>query len=108
MEEFERLFAQASHFYSAGQVELALDRANFLLHGEVVPITERWRLYELCALCWYQLGDSQKGAAYYRKAIHSTEGLTRNRQRKMYSNYLFMLHYLPDIPDAELAEEHFL
>ena len=108
MEEFERLFAQASHFYSAGQVELALDRANFLLHGEVVPATARWRLYELCALCWYQLGDSQKGAAYYREAIHSTAGLTRERQRKMYSNYLFMLHYLPNLPDAEVIREQFL
>ena len=107
MGQFEERFEQMRKFYNAGQTELALDRVNSLLHSGLLP-QQRWQVYEACGLCWQQLGNIGKAVGWFWQAINSTEGLPPGVQRKIFSNYLFLLHYLPDIRDTDFVRQHFL
>ena len=42
------------------------------------------------------------------KSLNAVEGLQRERQEETLSNFLFNMHYLPDLSDEEMRETYFL
>lgn len=61
-----------------------------------------WRVNELFAACFRQLGDAEGAAAALWRAAQADTVL--RSQREHYSGYLFALHYLPDISAEDLAQ----
>lgn len=65
-----------------------------------------WRIDELYGACFHDLGDMEGAVQAYWQASQHDRFL--RSQMEHFSNYLFALHYLPDIPEEELAQQHFL
>ena len=77
----------------------ALERLKKLL-----PTTqEKWRVHELIGACFHDLADAEGAAqAYFNAAM--TDKYLRS-QRAHFSNYLFALHYLPQLDAETLIRE---
>lgn len=70
----------------------------------VVPEPEQWRIHELYGAVFHDLADAEGAAAAYFRAA-ATDRYLRS-QREHFSNYLFALHYLPNLAADELAGQH--
>ena len=68
-----------------------------------IPLTEEWRIHELYGAIFHDLADAEGAAAAYCRAAQVDRYL--RAQREHYSNYLFALHYLPEISAAVLAQQ---
>ena len=77
----------------------ALERLKKLL-----PTTqEEWRVHELIGACFHDLCDAEGATqAYFNAAM--TDKYLRS-QRSHFSNYLFALHYLPQLDAPTLINE---
>ena len=76
----------------------ALERLKKLL-----PSLEEWRVHELIGACFHDLADAEGAAqAYFNAAM--TDKYLRS-QRAHFSNYLFALHYLPQLDAPTLIHE---
>lgn len=107
MDLFEEEMEKARRFYQRGQYQLALD---FLqrLRQQCAQTVESWQADELSGRCWHALGELEKARIFLWKAIESCTGPYLHHQQLMYSNYLFLLHYLPNVTASELAQQHFM
>ncbi len=101
-QELEALWAAAKT--EDGESLLARLSAFRKIHPHFLEGGEGWRLHELYALAFSHLADGEGvAAAYYRAAM--ADGL-RITQLRHFSNYLFALHYLPDIGPEEMMRQH--
>lgn len=76
----------------------ALERLKKLLHT-----AEEWRVHELIGACFHDLCNAEGAAqAYFNAAM--TDKFLRS-QRAHFSNYLFALHYLPQLNAPTLIHE---
>lgn len=94
---------RAKKFLEEGRAEDALERLKKIL-PTVDPI-DRWRVHELIGAAFYDLADPDGAAQAYFNAAQCDRYLRAQRQH--YSNYLFALHYLPNVDADDLAAEHF-
>lgn len=71
---------------------------------EILPVTnEKWRIHELIGAAFHDLCDPEGAAqAYFNSAC--TDKYLRS-QRSHFSNYLFVLHYLPQLDAKNLINE---
>lgn len=69
-----------------------------------VPADEQWRIHELYGAVFHDLADAEGAAAAYSNAARTDKYL--RSQREHFSNFLFALHYLPDISAADLFQQH--
>ena len=77
----------------------ALERLKELLPNS----TEEWRVHELIGACFHDLCDAEGAVqAYFNAAM--TDKYLRS-QRSHFSNYLFALHYLPQLDAPTLIHE---
>ena len=88
--------------------QLALDRLLHLLQQGVFEPGELWRAYYRLATCYFELLDMEKAADAYWVALNHPEGMPYRLQCDYYSNYLFILHYLPHADRAFLRERNFI
>ncbi len=63
-----------------------------------------WRVHELIGACFHDMADPEGAAQAYFRAAQSDRFLRSQRQH--FSNYLFLLHYLPYLTDEILTEQH--
>ena len=75
----------------------ALERLKILL-----PSSEEWRVHELIGACFHDLADAE-GAAQASFNAAMTDKYLRS-QRAHFSNYLFALHYLPQLDAPTLIK----
>ena len=94
---------RARELLAIGRAEDALDRLKALLPR--VDDFDQWRVHELFGAAFHDLGDADGAAQAYFNAAMTDRYLRAQRQH--FSNYLFALHYLPHVENAELAREHF-
>ena len=86
----------ARKFLDAGKPHDALERLKNLL--PTVDARDEWRVHELIGACFHDLADAE-GAVQASFNAACTDKFLRS-QRSHFSNYLFALHYLPQL-DAE-------
>ena len=86
----------ARKFLDAGKPHDALERLKNLL--PTVDARDEWRAHELIGACFHDLADAE-GAVQASFNAACTDKFLRS-QRSHFSNYLFALHYLPQL-DAE-------
>lgn len=90
---------QARKLLEACKPQEALERLK-----EILPKTsEEWRVHELIGACFHDLCDAQ-GAAQANFNAAMTDKYLRS-QRAHFSNYLFALHYLPQLDAPTLINE---
>ena len=90
---------QARKFLEAGKPQEALERLKKLLPNS----QDKWRVHELIGACFHDLCDAQ-GAAQANFNAAMTDKYLRS-QRAHFSNYLFALHYLPQLDAPTLINE---
>ncbi|MBQ6296488.1 MAG: glycosyl transferase family 41 [Selenomonadaceae bacterium] len=74
-----------------------------LLKAILPTAQEKWRVHELIGACFHDLCDAEGAAqAYFNAAM--TDKFLRS-QRAHFSNYLFALHYLPQLDAPTLIHE---
>lgn len=83
----------AKKLLTAGKPREALDRLKTLLPS--VDADNQWRVHELIGACFHDLADAEGAAQAYFNAA-TTDKYLRS-QRAHFSNYLFALHYLPQL-----------
>ena len=89
----------ARKFLYAGKPQEALERLKKILPNS----QEKWRVHELIGASFHDLCDAEGAAqAYFNAAM--TDKFLRS-QRAHFSNYLFALHYLPQINAEILTNE---
>ena len=88
----------AKKFLAAGKPLEALERLKKLL-----PNSEEWRVHELIGAAFHDLANAEGAAQAYFNAA-STDKFLRS-QRAHFSNYLFALHYLPQLDAPTLTNE---
>ncbi|MBQ3443686.1 MAG: glycosyl transferase family 41 [Selenomonadaceae bacterium] len=73
------------------------------LKGLLPTAQDKWRVHELIGACFHDLCDAEGAAqAYFNAAM--TDKYLRS-QRSHFSNYLFALHYLPQLDAPTLINE---
>ena len=95
-------------FLRTHQYQLALDRLKQLDAQGIFLPTERWRVDQRYADCYFGLLNIERVEQHYWTAIQETEGMPYQKQCEFYSNDLFTLHYLPHASRALLRERHLL
>ncbi|MBR4904036.1 MAG: glycosyl transferase family 41 [Selenomonadaceae bacterium] len=90
---------QARKLLNKSKPQEALERLKTIL-----PTTqEEWRVHELIGACFHDLSDAEGSAqAYFNAAM--TDKYLRS-QRTHFSNYIFALHYLPQLDAPTLINE---
>ena len=89
------------------EAKMALERLNFLVHTHAFREEEQWLVYDYYATCYYKLFDIENFRRYQWACLTSPKGQSMARQQLNYSDYLFMLHYFPDVSDEEMRQAHF-
>ena len=69
----------------------------------ILPSSEAWRVHELIGACFHDLCDAEGAAQAYFNAACTDKYL--RGQRAHFSNYLFALHYLPQLDAPALIQE---
>lgn len=82
-----------------GDPQEALERLKAIL----ATSEEKWRVHELIGACFHDLCDAEGAAQAYFNAACTDKYL--RSQRAHFSNYLFALHYLPQLDAANLIRE---
>ena len=86
-----------------GKAEEALARLEAIKAD--ISSEYKWQLYEMEGAAYYDLGNAEGAARAYFNAAKADTYL--RSQCSHYSNYLFALHYLDDLDNDSLANEHF-
>ena len=90
---------EARRLLDAGRPQEALERLKKILP----TVDDQWRVHELIGACFHDLCDAEGAAqAYFNAAC--TDKFLRS-QRAHFSNYLFALHYLPQLDAPTLINE---
>lgn len=90
---------RAREYLEAGKPAEALDRLKKLLS----TAQDKWRIHELIGAAFHDLCDAEGSAQAYLNAA-TTDKYMRS-QRMHFSNYLFALHYLPQLSAQILKNE---
>ena len=90
-----------------GEATMAFERLNFLVHTHAFAEDEQWIVYDHYATCYYKLFDLENWRKYAWACLTATKGQPRRRQQENYSDYIFMLHYFPDVSDEAMRQAHF-
>ncbi len=90
----------AQELLNFGETRMAIERLKLLL--ETVDAENEWRVHELFGRAFHDLGEARGAVKAYYAAAH-TDTILR-KQREHWSNYLFALHYLPDVTAEDLFE----
>ena len=85
----------AKKLLSQGKPLAALERLKKILQTD-----ENWQVHELIGATFHDLADAEGAAQAYFNAAQ-TDTILRF-QRAHFSNYIFALHYLPQITDENL------
>ena len=96
----EKLFEQAKNFLKVGKPQDALEVLKEILYSGT--FAEEWKIHELIGLAFHDLADAEGAAQAYFNAAKSDTIL--RSQRTHFSNYLFALHYLPQVTSKILFD----
>ena len=98
-------FLTARVQFLAGERLQVKERLEAILQKPgTLPRAIRERVCNLLGQCCRYLGEARQGCRAYLAAYEEAEEPELRRQE--YSNYLFNLHYCPDMAPAELARAH--
>ncbi len=89
-----------------GEVQMAMDRLNYLASREVVSLEDRWLVYQYRAMCYREMGEKDKCLACLWESVHSLEGQPLFAQKKAYGLLIFMLYEI-GVPDLQLRNISF-
>lgn len=89
----------AQKLLDAGKPLEALERLKAILP----TAQEEWRVHELIGAAFYDLSDAEGSAQAYFNAARMDKYL--RSQRAHFSNYIFALHYLPQLDASTLINE---
>lgn len=90
---------QARKLLDTGKSSEALERLKTLLP----TAQEEWRVHELIGAAFHDLSDANGAAQAYFNAARTDRFL--RMQRAHFSNYIFALHYLPQLDASTLINE---
>lgn len=90
------------------KIKLAWAKLQYYMQNDFFLPEEMWYVYDKMGDIQYRMMHIEKAVAAYWQCVNSTVGLPLRKQQEYYSNYLFILHYLPDITDEQLAKNHFV
>ena len=99
--ELENNFELAKKFLKSGQPQDALEVLKKILYEE--NFSEEWKIHELIGATFHDLANAEGAVQAYLNAAKADKIL--RSQREHFSNFLFALHYLPNI-DAETFSEN--
>lgn len=106
MKDFPKITEELATLQDEGRWEHGVERIEyFLQHEAELAHGEKSFLYGRLGYFLHFIGRIEEAAAAYREAVILAPYLAH--QRKLYSDYLMVLHYLPQVSDEELAESHF-
>ena len=91
----------AKKFLDDGKPQDALERLKKIL--PTVDGNDEWRVHELIGAAFHDLANPEGSAQAYFNAARTDKFL--RSQRAHFSNYLFALHYLPQLDAETLANE---
>jgi len=100
LQELNKLFER--------QPRMAMAKLQSLVRQGKFQNSDMWGVYQLQARYYGLFNDWPRWKTAFWRSIAEVDGLTRERQEETLSNYLFKLHYLPDLSDTELRETSFL
>ena len=103
----ERKIEPVKKLLQVKQPQLALDRLLFLLNQRIFLPEEMWQVYQCLGDCYIDLMDIDKAQQSYWVALNHFEGMPLRQQQFIYSKYLFLLHYLPDVSRKFIRDQHF-
>lgn len=90
------------------QPRMAISKLQSMKRQGIFQATDMWAVYQLYASYYFRLREWEQWKAAVWKSLNAVEGLQRERQEETLSNFLFNMHYLPDLSDEELRETSFL
>ena len=90
----------ARKFLEKNQPELALERLKKILYAG--NFADEWKIHELIGACFHDLANAEGAAQAYLNAAQKDKFLRSQQQH--FSNYLFALHYLPEIDAKNFFE----
>ena len=107
MKDFSKITEELAVLQNEARWDEGAERIEYLLQRRGAEL-DRGEKSFLCGRLGYFLhfvGRIEEAAASYLEAVVSAPYLAQ--QRKLYSDYLMLCHYLPQVSDEELAEAHF-
>lgn len=92
------------HFMAGKRLQVIDELEHALKKGQNINNSCREKIYNLLGQCWRYLGDSERSTKAYLQASRTAED--SDLQIMEYSNYLFNLHYLSQLPCREYIQAH--
>lgn len=97
-----------ARFLCQQQPELALEKLRELRRQDIFLPTELWRVYQRMGDAYYALLEVEQTTDAYWQAVTHPAGMPLRNQQELFSNYLFAIHYLPQLSDEVFHARHFL
>ena len=107
MKDFQKLTEEIAALQDKMEWETGVRRIERLLQERAAELDRGEKSFLKGRLGYFLhfIGRLEEAAAAYRDAVVLAPYLAQ--QRKLYSDYLMICHYLPHVSDEELAESHF-
>ena len=96
------------YLYEHEQYDMALSALNRAVKRGDFDKDEQWVVLDCYSRIYYQSGDVAQSVGYAWQSVNMVEGQPFRTQQWHYSDFLFMLHYLPQITDEQMRAYHFL
>lgn len=107
MGDFERSYDKMKKAYDKKKYEKALQLLSRMWEENGIPAQKEWMCHNAAGLSYFFLGDMKRSLPHLKAAWENPGDADPATLRRIYSNYLMYLHYLPAVTDEELAKAHF-
>ena len=106
MKEVLEVVHECQGYLDQHRPQMAIDRLRLLLGTGQVPRAHIWRIYAALSTCYMTTLDAKRSTDFRWQAILAGGAMSLTQQQQLYSDYLFALHYLPDLSDEDFRERH--
>ena len=107
MDKFTTLYRAIKKNYDQKKYEAAIAGLQQLERQAVIPEEKHWMYHQAMGLSLFWLGEIERSLEHLRMVWVEPGDMTREMQQRSYSDYLMYLHYLPNLSDEMMREEHF-
>jgi len=107
MADYAELHEKALQFYRRGEYAMALDLFKSIPQQVQIPQEKMWSWHQAMAMCLLWCGRVRDSLGHWKAVWQNPGDMPREALQDSYSNYLMYLHYIDDVSDEQLKEEHF-
>lgn len=107
MSRFDQMYQEIKKYFDMGEYDKAVEIAQLTARTMNIPLDKKYLYHNALAMSFFMAGKWQEGWQHVLRFIeYGDVPLYREERRRIFSNLLVFLHFLPDLPDEEIFAMH--